>query len=159
SPTMPNAAKTKEDLEKEKLQEEINGLTRPEYKKLTFWVAVLGLAVALYGTVGQFFMSRVQAERAQLLVDGAELKQQKAEAIRTKAEGDTAVAQQKQKEAEEERQKALTEIAILNTSKAAAQSELNRIRQEYVKTLEDKKGLDDAFVVLQDQVETLKTAL
>lgn len=163
---MTDAAKTKEDLEKEKLQQEIKGLKRAEYTKLTFWLAVLGVLVAISGTIGQSFVSRVQAERAQLLVDGAELKQQKAEAIRTKAEGDTVAAQQKQnvaeegrRQAEDERHKALTEINMLNTSKVDAQTALNVIKVEYDTTETAKKGLDAAIVALQDQVEKLKTAL
>lgn len=163
---MPDAAKTKEELEKEKLQEEIKGLKRAEYTKLTFWVAVLGVVVAISGTFGQFFVNQVKAERAQLLVDGAVLKQEKAEADRTKAEGNTAAAQQKQKEAEEgrmqadgKRQDALIEISNLNKSKDAAQSQLASIEKEYEKTKKTKERLDEAIVALQDQVEKLQSAL
>ncbi len=142
---MPNSAKTKEDLEKEKLQEEINALKRAEYRKLTFWVAVLGLVVAISGTVGQSFVSRVQAERAQLVVDGADLKV-------LKAERDTAASLQKQKDAEQ-KQKDAEKITD------AAQSKLNGIRKEYELAKVTKEGLDKAIVALQQQVENLTTAL
>lgn len=70
---------TKEDLEKQRIALEIANLARPFYKAPTFWISLATALVAVFGVVGQSFVSKVDRAQAQVDRDRALLAKEKAE--------------------------------------------------------------------------------
>src|SRR5262245_29574210 len=60
----------REQLEVQKLQAEIALLRQPVYKTPTFWIAVVAAVIAILGTIGQSYLSRIEIANALYEMNG-----------------------------------------------------------------------------------------
>jgi hypothetical protein len=70
----------------EELRLKVSELSKPDYKRTTFWFSVAAAVVAVAGVIGQGYLSAIKSEQAELRVDKAKKDQESAEVKRDAAQ-------------------------------------------------------------------------